>query len=80
MEWRELLIHRIRQTCRYPTFFLCGHVTNLLAGLEFADQIELHEAVMAILDSIGKVPLGEVFLTWMARLSGCIEINGESME
>jgi hypothetical protein len=58
-------------------FYLFGHIQHLLAGREFADRVELQEAVMAILDDIEKVTLGEVFLTWTARLSRCIEIKGE---
>jgi hypothetical protein len=61
-------------------FYLFGYVRGLLAGREFADRTELEQAVMAILDGIEKVTLGEVFLTWMARLRTCIETNGEYVE
>jgi hypothetical protein len=49
-------------------FYLFGNVKGLLAGSELADRTELEQAVVAILDGIKKVTLGEVFLTWMARL------------
>jgi hypothetical protein len=61
-------------------FYLFGYVKGLLAGSEFADRTELEQAVMAILDGIEKVTLGDVFLTWMARLRTCIETNGEYIE
>jgi hypothetical protein len=61
-------------------FYLFGYIKYLLASREFADRVELQEAVMAILDGIGKVTLGEMFRTWIARLSRCIEINGECVE
>jgi histone-lysine N-methyltransferase SETMAR len=61
-------------------FSLFGHVKGLLAGGEFADRTELEQVVVAILDGIEKVTLGEVFLAWMARLRACIETNGEYVE
>jgi hypothetical protein len=61
-------------------FYLFGCVQHLLAACEFADRVEFQEAVMVILDGVEKVTLGEAFLTWMARLSRCIEINGEYVE
>jgi hypothetical protein len=51
-----------------------------MAGREFADRVELQEAVMTNLDGIEKIALGEVFLIWMTRLSRCIEINGAHVE
>jgi hypothetical protein len=45
-------------------FSLFGSVKNLRADREIADVVKLHEAVIAIFDSIGNVTLGEVFLTW----------------
>jgi hypothetical protein len=61
-------------------FCLFSSVKHLPAGREFADRNELEQAVMAILDGIEKVTLREVFLTWMARLTRCIETNGEEVE
>jgi hypothetical protein len=61
-------------------FYLFGYIKHLLAGREFADRVEFQEAVMAILDDIEKVTFGDMFLSWMARLSRCIEINGEYVE
>jgi hypothetical protein len=61
-------------------FYLFGNVKHLSAGREFADRNELEQAIMAMLDGIENVTLREVFLTWMARLTRCIETNGESVE
>jgi hypothetical protein len=58
-------------------FYFFGSVKHLLPRREFAERNELEQAVMAILDDIEKVSLREAFLTWMGRLTRCIETNRE---
>jgi hypothetical protein len=61
-------------------FYLFDYIKRLLAGREFADRSELLQAVMIILNSIEKVTLKEVFLTWMRKLAKYINTNGEYVE
>jgi hypothetical protein len=61
-------------------FYLFDYIKRLLAGREFADRSELLQVVMTILNSIEKVTLEEVFLTWMRRLAKYINTNSEYVE
>jgi hypothetical protein len=56
-------------------FYLFGYIKRFLVCREFADQSELLQAVMDILNDIEKATLEEVFLTWMRRLAKYINTN-----
>jgi hypothetical protein len=60
--------------------YLFGYKKRVLAGREFADGSDLLQAVMSMVNSIGKATLEEVFLTWMMRPAKCINTNGEYVE
>jgi hypothetical protein len=58
-------------------FYLFGHEKCLFKGESFETGEQLLSAVDGILGSFDKWTLTKVFLEWMKRLEGSIEINDD---
>jgi hypothetical protein len=61
----------------HSDFYLLGHMRGLPRGRSFEAGERLLSAVEGILKSLEKWTLTKVFLEWMRRLEGSIEINGD---
>jgi hypothetical protein len=61
-------------------FCLFGKLKMALIGAIFANNDELLQGVMEVLNGISREELDVVFEEWLLRLERCIQQNGEYVE